>query len=462
MTASLGWLLGSFAVAIFFVLITIVVFKVHPFLSLLLGSIVMGLCSKMAFNDIAAKIASGFGGTLGSIGIIIVLGIILGELLHQSGCTGQIAGLLLRITGEKRAPFAINLTGFIVSIPVFFDAAFILLLSLIKQVSRKGKIPFITLVTALAIGLITTHAVVIPTPGPLIVANNLNLNLGYFLFYSLIVAIAGSLVGGVVYGRLIGSLPGNATDFANNFDDLEENPVSQTVSKDGPSGELGIFLIFLPIVIILAGTIAAATIADKTSTSYRVLAFLGDKNIALLIGVLVAYLLLHGHIRTSFSELISKCGEHAGAIFIITGAGGAFGSVINATGIGKALVESMSGWTGTSAGLLLIVVCFAISQILRAAQGSTTVALVTTSSIMAPIVARLSGVSPVLIGLAICAGGIGCSLPNDSGFWVVNRFSSFSIKQTMQCWTIGGTISGLTVLACLVVLNFFAGVLPGL
>ena len=122
----------------------------------------------------------------------------------------------------------------------------------------------------------------------------------------------------------------------------------------------------------------------------------------------------------------------------------------------------MSGWTGTSAGLLLIVVCFAISQILRAAQGSTTVALVTTSSIMAPIVSQLSGVSPILIGLAICAGGIGCSLPNDSGFWVVNRFSRFSVKQTIQCWTVGGTLSGLTVLACLVVLNFLSGVLPGL
>ena len=147
MVTSLSWLLGAFAVAILFVLIAIMGFKVHPFLALLLGSIVMGLCSKMAFNDISAKIASGFGGTLGSIGIIIVLGIVLGELLHQSGCTAQIAGLLLRATGEKRAPLAVNLTGFVVSIPVFFDAAFILLLNLIKQVSRKGRIPFITLVT---------------------------------------------------------------------------------------------------------------------------------------------------------------------------------------------------------------------------------------------------------------------------------------------------------------------------
>ena len=461
MATSLSWLLGAFAVAILFVLIAIMGFKVHPFLALLLGSIVMGLCSKMAFNDISAQIASGFGGTLGSIGIIIVLGIILGELLHQSGCTAQIAGLLLRATGEKRAPLAVNLTGFVVSIPVFFDAAFILLLNLIKQVSRKGRIPFITLVTALAVGLITTHSVVIPTPGPLIVANNLGLNLGYFLFYSLIVAIAGSLAGGVAYGKLIGILPGNSADFANNFDGLDEKPVSEG-KKDGPSGGLGIFLIFLPIAIILAGTVAAATITDKTSTAFKLLAFLGDKNIALLIGVLVAYLQLHKYIGASFTEIIAKCGESAGAIFIITGAGGAFGSVINATGIGKVLVESMSGWTGTSAGLLLIVVCFAISQILRAAQGSTTVALVTTSSIMAPIVSQLSGVSPILIGLAICAGGIGCSLPNDSGFWVVNRFSRFSVKQTIQCWTVGGTLSGLTVLACLVVLNFLSGVLPGL
>ena len=344
MATSLSWLLGAFAVAILFVLIAIMGFKVHPFLALLLGSIVMGLCSKMAFNDISAKIASGFGGTLGSIGIIIVLGIVLGELLHQSGCTAQIAGLLLRATGEKRAPLAVNLTGFVVSIPVFFDAAFILLLNLIKQVSRKGRIPFITLVTALAVGLITTHSVVIPTPGPLIVANNLGLNLGYFLFYSLIVAIAGSLVGGVAYGKLIGILPGNSADFANNFDGLDEKPVSEG-KKDGPSGGLGIFLIFLPIAIILAGTVAAATITDKTSTTFKLLAFLGDKNIALLIGVLVAYMQLHKYIGASFTEIIAKCGESAGAIFIITGAGGAFGSVINA-GSGRFSSRACRGGPG--------------------------------------------------------------------------------------------------------------------
>lgn len=461
MTTSLGMLLAAFVIALAFVLVTIIKYKMHPFLSLIIGGLLMGIIAGTPLNEIASQLAKGFGGTMGGIGIIIVLGVILGQLLHKSGCTEQIAASLLRATGEDNAVLAVNLTGFIVSIPVFFDAAFIILINLIKQISRKGKIPFISLVTALAVGLITTHAMVIPTPGPLVVAGNLNLNLGWFLLYGIIVAMFGSLVGGVLYGKIIGKRPENIDDFANAFDDLGE-PASVEVKKNAPSGGLGIFLIFLPIFIILLGTVMTTLLPDKEAFIYKFLAFIGDKNIALLIGVLVAYAFLRQYIDEPFSELIAECGEQSGAIFIITGAGGAFGAVINGTGIGKALVGAMQGWTGASAGIMLIVVCFLISQILRAAQGSTTVALVTTSSIMAPIIGGLPGLSPVLIGLAICAGGIGCSLPNDSGFWVVNRFTKFNIKQTMQCWTIGGSISGVVSLICLVILSFFTGVLPGL
>ena len=150
-------------------------------------------------------------------------------------------------------------------------------------------------------------------------------------------------------------------------------------------------------------------------------------------------------------------------ILAITGAGGAFGKIINETGIGKLLLAQMQSMASPeSIGLVLIITAWVISQVLRAAQGSTTVALVTTSALMGPLVAGLSGVSPILVGLAICAGGIGISLPNDSGFWVVNRFSKFDVKQTFEAWTVAGTISGLTALAIIIVLSLLTGVLPGL
>ena len=177
---TLTWLLVAFFISLCFVLVSIMRFKMHPFLSLLLGGIIMGVLCRMDLTTVASTLASGFGSTMGGIGIIILWGIVLGNLLHQSGCTNQIANLMLKVSGQKNAPLAVTLTGFLVSIPVFFDAAFVILINLVKQLSRKGKIPFITLVTSLAVGLITTHAMVIPTPGPLAVAGNMGGSIGAF------------------------------------------------------------------------------------------------------------------------------------------------------------------------------------------------------------------------------------------------------------------------------------------
>ncbi|MGL6200766.1 MAG: GntP family permease [Lachnospiraceae bacterium] len=451
-------LLIVFAVALIFVLVSIIKFDLHPFLALIIGGLIMGILTGMPLTDVADGIASGFGNTMTSIGILIIFGVALGHILHISGCTSQIAALMLKMTGQKRAGLAVNLTGYIVSIPVFFDAAFVILVNLVKSLSRKGKIPFVSLVTALAVGLITTHALVIPTPGPVAVAGTMGANIGWFLLYSIIVSLPATIMGGVVYGKFLGSKAPYNTDFANAFDDVEEE--ENKSDKALPSGGLGILLIFLPIVIILIGTIASM-VCNEGSTAYMIFSFFGNKNIALLIGLLVAFLALRKYLDTSFNEVITEATTQSGSILAITGAGGAFGAIINATGIGDKLVSGMTSMTG-GVGIAMILASFVISQVLRAAQGSTTVALVTTSAIFSPIVAGIAGVSPILVGLAICAGGIGLSLPNDSGFWVVNRFSKFDVKQTMKVWTIGGTISGVTALVIILILSLFTAGLPGL
>jgi gluconate:H+ symporter, GntP family len=457
---NLATLLLVFAVCLIFVLVSIIKFKLHPFLALLFGGLLMGIFSGMKLADVAGGLASGFGSTMEGIGIIIILGVALGHILHISGATGQIASLMLRLTGQKNSPLAVALTGYIVSIPVFFDAAFVILVNLIKSISRKGKVPFITLVTALSVGLITTHALVIPTPGPIAVASTMGVNIGWFLLYSIIVSLPAVLVGGVVYGVFLGKKKEYANDFANNFDDVDVAEESNTKNTKLPSGGLGIFLIFLPIVIILSGTVASLML-PKESAAYAFFNFIGNKNIALLIGLVVAYICLRPYIKQSFNEIITEAATQSGIILAITGAGGAFGKIINNTGIGTTLVEGMTGLTA-GAGIAMIIAAFVISQVLRAAQGSTTVALVTTSAIFAPIIAGMASVSPVLVGLAICAGGIGLSLPNDSGFWVVNRFSKFSVNQTIQVWTVGGTVSGVTALVVIIILSLLTNVLPGL
>ncbi len=241
-------------------------------------------------------------------------------------------------------------------------------------------------------------------------------------------------------------------------DDIEEEEIKE--SGELPSGALGIFLIFLPIIIILTGTIASMLL-EPGSSAYVFFSFIGNKNIALLVGLLAAFFSLRKYIKDSFNDVITEAATQSGIILAITGAGGAFGAIINLTGIGEKLVGGMSGMT-EGAGIAMIVAAFVISQVLRAAQGSTTVALVTTSAIFSPILAGMASVSPILVSLAICAGGIGLSLPNDSGFWVINRFSKFDVQGTIKVWTVGGTIAGLTALVILVILSMFTGVLPGL
>ena len=446
-------LMGIFLGGIILLMLMIIKFKVNPFLALFFTSLVIGLCAGLPVAKILSSISAGFGGTLGGIGIVIALGIILGELLYQTGGTEAIASLALRKIGVENSPLAMALTGVIVAIPVYFDAAFVILVNLAKQLSEKTGIPLVRFVTALGVGLIIGHCVIIPTPGPMAVAGAVSAPIGSFVLYSIIAAIPAALVGGVLYSKL------TAHRF---FPEQTMNIVanSDLSVDDGKSGErcpgsLAVGLILFPIILILIGTIAG-TLLEKGSPLAAVCAFIGDKNVALFLGVVVALLALRKYFKTPAEEMITNAASQAGMVLLITGAGGSFGSIINATGIGDYIVATMHDFN-----VPLILLGFILSQILRAAQGSATVALVTTAAILAPSITAV-GASPVLVGLAICFGGVGLSLPNDSGFWVVNRFSGFTFPQTMKTWTVGGFIAGLTGLAVLLVLSMFQSVLPGL
>lgn len=426
--------------------------KWDAFLALIATAIATGLVVGIGLDKLAGTITGGFGSTLGGIGITIGLGVMLGELLSASGATERIADSLLRRLGDRRAVMAVALTGWVVSIPVFFDAAFVILVSLIRHISKRTRISMMTLITALAVGLITTHAVVPPTPGPMVVAENLRANLGYTILYAILVSVIAVLVVGVVYGRWIGRNAPPAED------DLPGEAEAASPAERGRDNLPGSFLSFgllaLPILLILANTVVAA--AAPGTGAARLFAFLGEKNIALFISVMAAMLTLRPYFRDETNKILANAVKACGTILLITGAGGAFGSVVQASGIGDYLVQVMTSWN-----MPILILAYLFAQILRMALGSTTVALVTTSSVLGPVIAQL-GVSPVLAVLAICAGGIGLSLPNDSGFWVVTNFSGFEMRDTLKTWTVGGTLAGLVCLALVLVLSLFQGILPGL
>lgn len=432
--------------ALFFLILKL---KLEPFIALIGVAFATALAVGIPAAEVPGVVTTGFGETLIGVGILIGLGVIFGQFLAASGAIEKIAQAVLKVFGIQKSPMGLALTGTAVSIPVFFDAAFVILSGLIKSLSKKTGISIVSFVTALGVGLIVSHSMIAPTPGPLVVAENTNSDLGLFILYGIICAIPATIVGGYLYGMFIGKHVKSAVD-------LEETTAEKAAARPRKeiSTSLSFALLILPIFLILVNTISQFWIGEGTLST--IIGFIGDKNVALFISVLVAIVVLRPYISTSSQTLYSDAISSAGLIILVTGAGGAFGAVINQSGIGDHLIVVMQSWS-----IPVFILAFIFSQILRASLGSATVALVTTSSILGPLAGEL-GASPVLLGLAICAGAIGLSLPNDSGFWVVNKFGKLTIPQTLKAWTVGGFIAGLTALGMVYLLQALSGILPGL
>lgn len=429
------YLLIAFVVSVAILLFLIIKMKVNPFIALLFSSIVTAFGVQMPMEEIPKIICAGFGGTLTGIGIVIGLGIIFGNLLHEAKATEAVAKGLLKMTGKKNAALAVTAAGFLISIPVFMDAAFVIMMPIVKYVAKETKKSIMVFVCALGVGTIVGHCLVIPTPGPLAVASNMNAGIGGFLLYALVAGICGITVGGWLYGMRFNSYPV--------YEGELEEAIEET--KNLPGFGLAMATLLFPIILILLSNVVVS-VFPKGDFLYELFAFIGEKDIALFLGCIVAFASLRKYYARSFNTMVVEAADSAGLILLITGAGGAFGKVLSTSGIGDYLVTSMSDMS-----ISPIVLGFLLSALLRASQGSATVALVTTSSILGPAIAG-TGVSPVLVGLAICAGGIGFSLPNDSGFWVLSRFSGITVEETLQSWSVGGTLASLAVFVVVMII----------
>lgn len=449
-------LIGILFLAIAVLLVLIIKFKLNAFVALLVTAFGTGVLVNMPLPDVAKTVTDGFGGTLGSIGMVTGLGVMLGKFMFESGGIESISNKILKAFGEKRSPIAVSLSGFITGIPVFGDVVYIMFAPMLRVLSKKTGISMVNFACAISVATTCTFALVLPTAPPLAVAGELGIEIGIFFFYALISAFVGMIFGGIVYGAFLNKQDHKRNHFYT-FEDLEVEEAALNTAdnrqKMGAGKALSILLV--PIILILLGSFVPLAVGEDAAIT-PIVKFLGDKNFAMMAGVIYAALISRKYLRQSITDIMTEAADQVGLILLITGAGGAFGKILQATGIADYVAGSLSQFS-----IPILVLCFLIAQIIRCAQGSTTVALMTTAAIMSSTIAT-SGVSPILCAIAICAGGIGLSLPNDSGFWAISRFFKISVTDTIRGWTLGGFVAGIAILIFVSILSLFQGFLPGL
>ncbi len=410
--------------------------KLKAFIALFLVSLFLAFTT-LPPDTIVSTIKEGFGNTMASIGFLIILGAIIGITLDKTGGTLSIARYILSKTGESRSAIAIGITGFITGLPIFCDSGFIILSGLAKSFSSKSKLAMPFMATVLACSLYSVHCLIPPHPGALAAAGLLKVNIGYLILMGTLFAIPGAVA---AYFWSKWMIRGK------NYPPAKDIPVDSSMTPDKlPSA----FLSFLPIVVplLLITLKSLLNLFDKGGQSLisRILFFPGEPIFALSIGVVLAMFLLKEKTITSMNSVFSEAIEKAGPILIVTAAGGMFGMVIKATGIGEATGMLLAG---TSIGL---VIPFLIAAVMKTAQGSSTVAMITTASFVAPMVPMLdldSEWGRLLVMLSMGAGSMIVSHANDSYFWVVSNFSDIEPDTTLRVYSSSTMIMGLVVFTC--------------
>jgi GntP family gluconate:H+ symporter len=432
-------------VAIALLLFLIIKIKLEPFISLLATGLFLALAAGLNVRTIVGTalkssdsvLEKGFGGILGHIAVIIGLGTVLGALLEKSGGADVLSRRLLKLFGPKGTPVAMGLVGLIFGIPVFFDIGIFVLAPLVYVAAKRGGKSLVLYALPVLAGLSMTHAFLPPHPGPTAVAGLLHVDMGWLIIIGLACGLPAFAVAGILWPLYIA--PRVPVSVPDEFIAAENPDVEK---KPEPSLGLVMSVILLPLVLILGATFGTL-ILDPHRDLLSVLTFLGNPAVALLLAVLLAYYLLgvrRGMTNAEFSEMSSNSLKPVGMILLVVGAGAFFGAVISATGVGAALAKSLS-----SAGLPILLLAYVISCGLRIAQGSATVAIVTTGGIVGPLLTTegYTQAHLALIAASICAGSIILSHVNDGGFWIVAKYFNMTVKETLLTWSVLETILSL-------------------
>ncbi len=435
-------LVASVALSLFLVM----KIKLHAFVSLIVVSIFMGLASGMDVSTIMGSIQSGMGGTLGFIATVIGLGAMFGKMLEISGGAERLARTFINAFGVDKSPWAMVVSGFLVSIPVFFDVGFIILVPLVYALAKETKKSTLVYGIPLLAGLAVTHAFVPPTPGPILVANLVGADLGKVILIGIIAGIPAAILAGPVFGKYIGS---KIVVDVPEYMDIDTSVIDKKDSELPGFGTI-FGLILVPIVLILLNTVASAFLPEGGLRT--ALNFIGHPFFALTLACILSFYVLgkfKGLSAQQVQDVASAALTSTGMIILVTGAGGVFKQVLVDSGIGNTLAESLSQYSMSP-----IILAFVIALVVRVAAGSATVAMTTAGAIIAPLLANFN-VEPALIVVAIASGSTALSHVNDSGFWLVNRYFGINEKDTLKSWTVMETIIGVTGLVMALILNIF-------
>nr|WP_321353655.1 gluconate:H+ symporter [uncultured Draconibacterium sp.] len=439
--------------AVALLLFMVLKLKISAFIALLITAIYVGILAGMPLKQITQSIQDGMAGTLGFVATVVGLGAIFGQMLESSGGAESLAHYLVKKFGKDRASWAMVVTGFIIAIPVFFDVGFIILVPIIYALSRDTKKSLLYYGIPLLAGLAATHSFIPPTPGPVAVADIVNVQLGWVILLGLIIGFPTAIIAGPVWGKFISKkihLTPPEEFMIQTEKEYDENNL--------PSFRLIALIIAVPLFLILVNTFTGLAVSKNVveqSIYTNILEFLGHPFSALIIATLIAIYFLcikRGMGKEKVLELSTKALGPAGIIILITGAGGVLKQILVDSGIGKIMAESMA-----NSALPPILLAWILAAIVRVTQGSSTVAMITAAGIIAPVLGEFGLNDPqrALVVLSIASGATLLSHVNDSGFWLVGKYFGMNEKQTLQSWAVMESIIAVCGLAFTMLASMF-------
>ncbi len=434
----------------------ILILRLNAFVALITSAMVISLLSPGDFADKIARVGKEFGSVAGGIGIVIALAAIIGKCMMDSGAADRVVRSILKVLGEKRAPSALMLSGFVLSIPVFFDTVFYLLVPLARSLWTKTRKNYVLYLTAIVAGAGISHTLVPPTPGPLFMASELKIDVGLMMLMGLAVGLPAALLG-VIVCRIV-----------NRFVDIPMRPYAGQTEPEPlhdellPPFRISFAPIALPVILISLNTVTKA--AGAGEWLMKVTAVIGHRDMALLLAAVVAMYVLVRRRNLSLRDLAARTETalmSGGVIILITAAGGAFGAMLRAAGI-KDWLQDLLGVQGQAVGLVMLLMAFGVAVLMKFAQGSGTVSMITTVSIFAAmgVSPQILGCHPVYLAMAIGSGSLVGDWMNNSGFWIFSRMGGLSEAETLKSWTIVTAALGLICFGFTVAFAYFLPMVP--
>lgn len=427
-------------------LLLIIKFKIHAMLSILIGAVTIGLVAGMPFSEIVTAVDDGIGNTLKGIALLVGLGSMFGAILEASGGAQTLAVTMVKKFGDKKAAWALGITGLVIAMPVFFDAGLIILIPLAFSLAKRTKRSSLFYVVPLLAGLAVGHAFIPPTPGPVLVATMLNVDLGWVILVGIFCGTCAMIVAGPIWGSICGrkyDVP--VPEHVANQEDFDESKL--------PSFGTVVGIILIPLVLIVCKSLAG--VIPALSGIEPILTFLGQPFMALLLATLVAMFLLgkkHGYTLPELEKIMTKSLEPTGLILLVTACGGVLRYMLQYSGLGDVIGNAVA-----SANLPLVLVAFLVAALVRICVGSATVAMTMAAGIIAamPGIAELSPMYLACVTAAVAGGSTVCSHFNDSGFWLVKSLVGLDEKTTLKTWTIMETLVGGVGFLVVFVISFF-------